>query len=190
MQSGLVTRKNSRWLSRRYGSRRGFVLTYWYRLLFYVGKYRQYQNIDWHSVERLVFVCKGNICRSAYAEVVAQSLGIDAISCGLDTIEGAPANKDAILAAQSLGFDLVNHRARQAKDIVLKKTDLLIAMEPWQCGFLNNDLFIGHHCTLLGIWVRPALPHIQDPYGTPLDYFKKCFTIIEKSVYELSTKIK
>ncbi len=80
------------WLSRNYGSRRGALKAYWYRILYFFGHYRAYCQIDWDSIDRLVFVCKGNICRSAYAEVVAKSIGIDSISCGIDTVTGLPAN--------------------------------------------------------------------------------------------------
>jgi protein-tyrosine phosphatase len=183
-------KKNPHWLAKHYGSRRGFICTNWYRLLFFLGKYREYRNINWDSIERLVFVCKGNICRSAYAEAVARSLGVNAISCGLDTVEDAPANCDAILTAKRLGFDLRNHKTTPIMYIVLKKTDLLISMEPWQGGFLENHLERKHHVTLLGLWSEPVLPHIQDPYGSSPYYFDKCFGYIEKSVHELSKKIK
>ncbi len=172
-----------------YGSRRGFALTYWHHLLYYVGRYRNYQNVDWQSVERLVFVCKGNICRSAYAEAVARSLGIEAISCGLDTIEDAPANDNAIRMAKQLGFDLEGHKTRSITYLVLKKTDLLIAMEPWQAEFLQKGLTRQHYRTLLGLWAKPVFPYIQDPYGASPAYFEKCFRYIQKSVHELVEKI-
>ena len=98
-----------RWLSNNYGSRRGFVSTYWHRLLYLFGRYHSYGQVDWSSIERLVFICKGNICRSAYAEAVARSLGINAISCGIDTIEDAPANDCAISEAKQQGIDLNGH---------------------------------------------------------------------------------
>ncbi|MDT8281491.1 MAG: phosphotyrosine protein phosphatase [Gammaproteobacteria bacterium] len=182
--------KDNRWIARHFGSRRGFVRTYWYRLLYYLGTYRKYKDIDWQSVERLVFVCKGNICRSAYAEVVARSLGIDAISCGLDTIENAQANESAIRAAKIRGFNLDEHRTRPVMYLVFKKTDLLIAMESWQCEFLTLHLRRKHQCTLLGLWGAAISPHIQDPYGSSSEYFEKCFSYIEKSVNEIAKKIK
>jgi protein-tyrosine phosphatase len=180
---------NERWIARRYGSRRSFVRTYWHRIRYLLGGYRAYRQIDWSSVERLVFICKGNICRSVYAEAAARSLGIEAISCGLDTIEGAPANKDAILVARQLGFSLEDHRTKPIMYIPLRKTDLLIAMEPWHCEFLKTHLSRPHHCTLLGLWSIPVLPYITDPYGASPEYFEKCFTYIKDSVNEIGKKI-
>jgi protein-tyrosine phosphatase len=177
------------WLINHYGSRRGFVRTVWHRFLYLLGRYRNYTQIDLQPVKRLVFVCKGNICRSAYAEAVANSLGIEAISCGLDAIEDAPANDVAIDTARKLGFDLAPHTSRPIMYLILKKTDLLVAMEPQQAEYLQKNLRRNHACTLLGLWSQPALPHIQDPYGSSPEYFKKCFTYIQTSVNELASKI-
>ena len=185
----MKTYDNDRWLTAHYGSRLGFLRTHWHRLLYIFGKYRQYRNIDWKSINRIVFICKGNICRSAYAEAVARSLGLDAVSCGLDTVEDAPANQDAIQAAQHMGYDLQPHRTTPIMYMVLKKNDLLVAMEPWQAEFLEANLTKRHHNTLLGLWAQPVLPHIQDPYGAEPDYFKNCFKYIESSIYEVAKKI-
>lgn len=189
MKPSEVTAKDDSMLARSYGSRRGFLRTYWHRLLYFLGRYRGYRNVDWQSIERLVFVCKGNICRSAYAEAVAYSLGLNAVSCGLDTIENAPANKDAILAAKKLGVDLEGHRTTPIMCLMLRETDLLVAMEPWQCEYLDKHMAGKNSCTLLGIWSQPVLPHIQDPYGSSPAYFSKCFGYIQESVYELAKNV-
>ena len=183
-------RKKERWLARRYGSQRGFIRTIWHKSLFVLGRYRKYQEVDWTRVERVVFVCKGNICRSAYAEAVARNLGLEVISCGLDTIENAPASSDAVYVAEKLGVDLTQHFTQPVMYLSFKKTDLLIAMEPWQVLYLEKNLFRKHQCTLLGLWAKPILPHIQDPYGASQDYFERCFSYIKDSVYEIDKKIK
>ena len=189
MQLNETTVKDGNWIARHYGSRRGFLRTFWHRFLYLMGRYRRYRNIDWQSVERVVFVCKGNICRSAFAEAVACSLGVNAVSCGLDTVEDAPANTDAIRAAKSLGVDLEGHRSTSIKCLLPRKTDLLVAMEPWQCVYLDKHTALEHHYTLLGLWSQPVLPHIEDPYGSSPAYFAGCFGYIQDSVYELAKKI-
>jgi len=180
--------KDDGWIVNHYGSRRGFIRTFWCRLQYYFGVYREYKDIDWSSVERIVFVCKGNICRSAFAEAVARSLGVNAISCGLSTIEEAPANADAVNAAHAKGFDLGHHKTLPIMYVMLRSTDLLIAMEPWQLEFLNKNLYRKHQYTLMGLWAKPVLPHIQDPYGSSKVYFEKCFDYIQESVNELIKK--
>ena len=180
----------NRWLSTQYGSRLGFVVTHWHRLLYFLGCYRQYRDVDWQSVKRLVFICKGNICRSAYAEVFARSLGVEAISCGLETIEYAPANDDARRTALQRGYTLEDHRTKPVMYMVFKPTDLLIVMEPWQVEFLSKNLQRKHQYTLLGLWAEPVLPHLQDPYGCRGEYFNKCFSYIEKSAQVLASNIR
>lgn len=183
------TRFASHGLAAAYGSRSGFLLTCWHRLLLLAGRYRSHQDIDWSSVERLVFICKGNICRSAFAAAVARSLGVEAVSCGLQAILSAPANADAIRTAHGMGYDLDGHRTTPVMYLALKRTDLLVAMEPWQAEYMRSNLVRPHMYTLLGLWSKPALPHIQDPYGASDAYFNRCFTLIENSVHGIVKKI-
>jgi len=174
----------------RYGSRRGIVRTYWHRVKNGLGVYGNYKKIDWDKIDRLVFVCKGNICRSAYAEAVARSLGVNAISCGVNTIIDAPANADAVEIAATRGIDLSNHKTTPVMSVTLRETDLLLAMEPWQAEYLDRSLKTGHYISLLGLWSLPLRPHIVDPYGLSRTYFNNCFEYIENSVHEVSKKIK
>jgi len=177
------------WLRENYGSRRGFVRTWWHRLRYLFGGYRAYRRVDWNSVERLVFVCKGNICRSAYAGAVATSQGIESASCGLNTRVGLPANEGATQAALLKGIDLKAHRTMPIQELKLKKNDLFVAMEPWQAEQLREMYGREYGCTLLGLWGRPVNPHIQDPYGMSDAYFDRCFNYIEKSLHELLSKV-
>ncbi|RLA40216.1 MAG: phosphotyrosine protein phosphatase [Gammaproteobacteria bacterium] len=174
----------------RYGTRRGFVKTFWHKFLSLIGYYRKYSKVDWRSVDRLVFVCKGNICRSAYAEAIAKSLGIDAISCGVSTKDNLPANEEAIKIAGDRGVSLKEHKTTRLTSVTLRPTDLLIAMEPWHAEFLYDNLEIGHSITLLGLWGLSKRPHLADPYGRTAEYFNNCFEYIEKSVNEIEKKIK
>lgn len=180
----------NRWLADNYGSRRGYVRTWWHRFRYLTGGYRKHRRVDWDSVERLVFVCKGNICRSAYAEAVARSLGLDTASCGLQTIVAAPANEVAVRIARRRGIDLESHRTTPIMYMTLRKSDLLVAMEPWQIGYMKKYLMRQHCYTLLGLWHKPVRPHLQDPYGSSSEYFDCCFNYIEKSVHAISKKIK
>ena len=177
------------WLDDNYGSWRGFVRTWWGHFRYLLGGYQAYRKVDWGSVERLVFVCKGNICRSAYAEALAKSLGINAVSCGLNTKDGLPADDSAIQAAIRRGIDLSKHRTMRIETLDLRKNDLLVAMEPWQAVQLERKYGKEYGCTLLGLWGQPVNPHIQDPFGLSNAYFDCCFNYIEKSLHEILSKI-
>lgn len=180
--------KNLR-ITNLYGSRRGLVKNWWYRLLYIFRNYHRYQHVDWESVERLVFVCKGNICRSVYAEAIAKSLGAESTSCGLDTTDGVSAYKDAIITAKIKGIDLSKHEARTIHSMVFNKGDLLIAMEPWHVEHIKRVLGSSYQYTLLGLWARPAQPYIHDPYGKSLAYFENCFNLIGNSVEAITGQL-
>ncbi len=177
------------WFYDCYGSRKGFVLAKWHQMLYAFGLYHQ-DAIPWCSIERIVFICSGNICRSAFAEAVAKSIGIDAISAGVYAIENAPANEQAIITADTMGYDLANHRTTPIMYLVLRKSDLLVAMEPWQADLVSQNLASRHHTTLLGLWSKPACPLITDPFNQSPAYFEHCFKHIEQSVHGIAEKIK
>jgi hypothetical protein len=60
------------------------------------GRYREFKQIRWERVVRVVFVCHGNICRSSYAEGRAVSFGLSAASFGLSADSGAPADPERV----------------------------------------------------------------------------------------------
>lgn len=184
-----ISHKFNSLLADKYGSRRGALLTFKFRFLSLFGRYRKYQQVDWASIDRLVFVCKGNICRSAYAEAVAKSVGIEAISCGIDTVMSAPANERAAEVASQRGFDLQEHKTTTVQSLAINKSDLLIAMEPWQADYLLNHSPAGTVCTLLGLWGQRKAPHIHDPYGASSVYFDNCFNYIESCVCNIGEKL-
>jgi len=173
----------------QYGSRRGLIRTYWHQLLYRFGYYQQ-KDIDWNAVKRLVFICKGNICRSAYAEVVAKALNIETVSAGICAIENQPANERAIQVAKSLGHDLALHKTTPMMYTILTQADLVLAMEPWQIEFIDKHLEGYYQRALLGIWAEPAKAYIHDPYGLSVAYFENCLKLIEKSVNAIALKIK
>ncbi len=179
----------NRWFAEHYGSRRGFLLTWWHRLLYQVGWYRNYRQVDWGSIERLVFVCKGNVCRSAFAEVVARADGQMAVSCGIEAGIDVPAYEGALTAAAVLGFSLTEHRTTPLQNLDLRDNDLLVAMEPWHARFLQQSLGTDRACTLLGLWGPVVLPHVHDPYGATASYFNNCFSYLENAVHEIDRKI-
>jgi len=157
-----------------------------YRLKYYSGFYTKYENIDWKKVNRLVFVCKGNICRSAYAEKKAQGLGINAISIGLQTKPGSPADKQAIENASYRNVILNDHRARVINTIDIQPSDLVVCMEPWHINEFEQTHSNKCQVTLLGLWLVRQSVLIDDPYGKPDRYFQGIFREIDFSIEKIS----
>ena len=181
---------NIHWMKTRYGSGRGFLMMYWHGLRNRFGAYDKHKHVDWKDIKRVVFICKGNICRSAFAERVARKVGVEVISCGINAIVDGPANREAVRIAKQMGYDLSVHRTTPIMYPIFLKSDLLVVMEPEQSDIVKYYLTKAHHITLLGLWGKPERPFIYDPYGTTPEYFRSCFNFIEKSVYAIADKIR
>ena len=98
--------------------------------LMYAGElYRQLEKVDFSRVSRFVFVCKGNICRSVYAEICAARLNMSAVSCGVEADFGSPANDRVQAAAQRRGLSLESHNSRPVSAERFADGDLLVGME-------------------------------------------------------------
>jgi protein-tyrosine phosphatase len=132
-----------------------------------LGSYEPLRNIEWQRVQRLVFVCKGNICRSPYAEARARVLGLASASFGLETPGGYSANPLALRIGQLRGIDLTAHVSKSLRSASLGPGDLVMVFEPEQLKPARELLesFEGVQLSLLGLWARPSRPHVADPYG-------------------------
>lgn len=151
-------------ISDRFGSPRGLA-----RLgLSYVQRVAQRDLIsryDRGAIRRLLFVCHGNICRSAYADILARHLGARAASFGLSTSSGQPMHPPVAALAERAGLAASQHRTSTADDIVPQSGDLLLAMEFRHLARLRAHPAWGDTPrTLLGLFHQPTLPHLHDPY--------------------------
>jgi protein-tyrosine phosphatase len=138
---------------------------------------------DLEKVERLVFICKGNICRSPFAEAVARSRGWRSASYGLNVIKSQPADEIANKIALMLGIDITDHVARSIQDGDFSATDCLVAMDPEQYSALcaTREL-TGCKLALLGSWAGSPVLRVPDPYGKGPREMERVFRLIEDCV--------
>lgn len=152
-----------------------------------LGAYREHREVDMSDVHRIVFVCKGNICRSPFAEGIARSVGVNAISYGLNAKEGQPADHGATLAAGKFGVSLDFHRTRLLRPEVIALGDLLVVMQPDQLTSLARVIPRSPPAAvLLGMWTEPLHPYVFDPYGLPMSEFDRCFGLIRDATLQLA----
>lgn len=169
-----------------FGGKRGFLRHIKHIIKYKLGFYRKSKKLDLNSVKRLVFVCKGNICRSAYAEYRSRAEGVPAISAGVDTTSGCSANPITIRTGKLLGLDLSNHKTSCFADITITKDDLILAMEPEHKSYLIKNFNIcPEQILLLGIFSQPKRPMIQDPFMRNDAYHLKCYSIIDNAISKL-----
>lgn len=147
-------------------------------------------------VRRVVFVCKGNICRSTFAEYWMKSVtrGMPLIieSCGLDAHARTPSPAEAITTARMLGVDLEGHLAKGVEGCDIANADLILAMEFWQYKKLVV-LFPNQRENIrllreFAPFPERLLCNISDPYGQSQTEFRKCFKQIERSVANINTR--
>jgi protein-tyrosine phosphatase len=135
------------------------------------------------EVRRLVFLCHGNICRSAYAHVLAERAGANVASFGLSTATGIEAHAPVVEEAARRGIDMSGHRATDIDDFVSRPDDLLLAMETRHARVLATHPDLAQlPRLLLGTFASPPVPHLHDPYGENLAYLPTCLTRIERAV--------
>jgi protein-tyrosine-phosphatase/peptidoglycan/xylan/chitin deacetylase (PgdA/CDA1 family) len=174
-------------IDRQHGTWRGAVRAWLARIDLHGGRLAAFHLQHPDRVRRVVFVCLGNICRSAYAQRVADRLGMDAVSIGLSTTTGASCPESALRAAQRGGEDLSTHRATDFRDFEIQAGDLLVAMEIRHAQELQNRLIARHdiQIALLGLWCDPPMPHLHDPYTLGDAYFDRCFARLRQAVHGL-----
>lgn len=85
-------------------------------------------------LNRVLFVCLGNVCRSPMAEyLLRHKLGLDSTvqveSAGINSPVGAPIHRTVAELLQAQGIDPAGHRARQLTTELLIQADLILVME-------------------------------------------------------------
>lgn len=175
-------------INRRYGTWRGLVRALLARLELAAGRLDGFHLRDPEKIERVVFVCLGNICRSAYGHQVARELGMQVASLGLSTSTGAASPDAAVEAALRLGVDMAAHRATDWSDFETRPGDLFLVMEVRQAHELRRRLKgrADVRIALLGLWCEPRMPHLHDPFTLSDGYFDTCFARVRQATMNLS----
>ena len=148
-----------------------------------------------------LFICKGNICRSPFAEYIAKQILDNAskekeifYSAGLDVSQPLPSPKEAVLAAESFDVQLDSHRSRRINQNMIESFDMIIAMETWQFNNLKKSFPDFHKkiCLLPLFDSRVNKSkggfyryNIQDPYGRNVDIFNACFQRIKECIRKM-----
>ena len=172
------------WAQDNYGSRLGVIRFVTMRAGWYFHPLSG-RRIDLGRVERLVFVCKGNICRSALAQRVAEDAGFPAVSYGYETTPGKPADHLMQLVSGELGHDLSSHRTARLSEYRPEAGDLVLFFEPGHHAEFTRLGFSGQQAALLGSWAVPRCPYIHDPFGGSVPYYQKAAGLIRQSVLNL-----
>jgi protein-tyrosine phosphatase len=176
-------------ISNKYGSKRGLLNNVRYRVAYLVGRFDQFQTLDFSRINRLVFVCSGNICRSPFGEYYARAKGIHSISYGLHCRGGDPADPRSIAFAAKQNIDMSNHITRNIKDYVPNEGDLHLVMEPGQAVELTQTVNLYGQLSLLPLWGTKKRPYLHDPFSTSQHFFDLCMKSIMEAIDNLQREM-
>lgn len=164
------------------------VLRYWHRIHSRLAHrrrlWRERRRAHRQGVARLaearnvLFLCYGNINRSALAQLLAAKSQPDRYefsSAGLHPVQGREADRTMIQVAKPLGVDLSGWRSRTVTAEMVENADLILAME---CAHLEHleHAFPGaaSKAYLLGALVADSsLIEVPDPYGQTEDVYAR-----------------
>ena len=148
------------------------------------------------DIQSIMFVCKGNICRSPFAEHLCRKLyeareGMIFGSAGLSVHSTSPAPQEAKLAAREFGVELSNHLSIPLTSGLMERYQAIFAMEAWQFRQLQN-VYPMHRKK---IYLLPIVPtdlnyrpnnyekyNIKDPFSRSINEFKYCYLEIQRCV--------
>jgi protein-tyrosine phosphatase len=158
-----------------------------------------------YKPKSIVFVCKGNICRSPFSHHLAHRIienkldtKIDIDSAGLEAKAHERSPENAIAAATGFGLNLENHIPKSIEQNIFEGSAMVIAMETGHFQTLRKRFPDARY----KIFLLPLFENdekakmrgfcrynIEDPYGRDLDEFKKCFRRIERCITALFEEI-
>jgi protein-tyrosine phosphatase len=141
----------------------------------------------------IVFVCKGNVCRSRFAEERFNLLFGEKVklieSCGLEVNQGSYPPFNSVCVAAEFSCDLHNKLSKGLSECDLENADLILPMEyeeykqlvemfPWK---KNNIRLLRQFAPL----PFSIFCNIEDPYGWGKSVFRKTYSLIDKALHRL-----
>jgi protein-tyrosine phosphatase len=141
------------------------------------------------NIRHIVFVCKGNICRSAFAEnylkyFIKENIRIE--SGGLDVDQGNFSPVDAIAVSRKFKVDLSRHHSKGLSFCDLQNADLILPMEFAQ--YLRLIAIYPEYKEKTRLlrdfapWPERFFCNIFDPFGHGQDEFHLCFRQMQRAL--------
>jgi len=132
---------------------------------FYGRRMRQALN----KAQSVLFVCKGNICRSPFAEAYAKGIlgeSVKVTSCGYYPVENRVCPTQAVQAARKLGIDLAVHCSTLVTEDSVSKAEIILTFDSEnQRTVMNRYPLAKGKIYRLGMLTPQGPTTIKDPFG-------------------------
>ena len=182
---------------------------YWGRLsgVLTEKRFARHQSLFWRNgtvrtkirdATTVLFICYGNINRSAVAQVIMNRLlpedcGKRVLSAGFHQEEARPADHRMQTIAAEHGFDLSESRSKCISSEMLETSDIIFVMEKRHYDDLVADWpDVADKVFLLGPGCQDAgkgAAEIPDPYNRSEQTYRACFAQIHQAVARLNEMI-
>ena len=137
----------------------------------------------------VMFVCKGNVCRSPFAEQIARRDGRFArvTSAGYFPAEGRQAPGFAREVAREHGASLEDHRSRRLTASDVREADLILVFDSENLDRVVRDFPQARGKThLLGAFSASDPLIIEDPWSRERDTFRRVYAQIVRGIARLN----
>lgn len=150
---------------------------------------------------KIMFICTGNICRSAMADAILKSKikgtdlenKIEVFSAGTYAETGAHATYTAIEAVEEMGIDLRLHRATNIMDSNIEEMDLILCATSSHKYHINS-MFPNLNSKTYTIkeYVNYDIENsidISDPWGYSLAVYRQCASVLDACIDKLINRL-
>ncbi len=138
------------------------------------------------TAKNVLFICKGNICRSPFAEQYARTVfpkDIQIRSCGYYPIQNRTSPEDAVTASNEFGIDLSPHRSVLITETLLRQADVAFIFDEENKKIMTERFpFARAKIYFLGALSSKKDIIIKDPYGGGLEGFKSIYQTVVLAV--------
>lgn len=141
-----------------------------------------------HGAKKILFVCKGNICRSPFAIEYAHRLLPDRefSSAGYYPVANRKSPAEAVEAASSWGVDLSQWRSSVVAEGQLRQADAVIVFDEENWDTVRSfDLGLDDKIVLLGALIDGPV-FIRDPFGHSKEIFLNVYGSIARAIEQWS----